>query len=115
MDQLASQSHQHRPSVLRVPGKLAPNELAGARDGVPFFVQQKPKPEEYLQVRPGVPAMTGAYMFFTGKWGGTGVKNVEEFNPDPFLDKLAKSGLPWNEINKTTVSRINVHCEGVTN
>jgi len=45
----------------------------------------------------GVPAMTGAYMFLTGKWGGTGVKNVEEFDPDPFLQKLAASGLPWQE------------------
>ncbi len=32
----------------------------------------------------GVPAMTGAYMFVTGQWGGAGVFNVEEFNPDPF-------------------------------
>jgi len=46
----------------------------------------------------GVPAMTGAYMFLTGKWTGAGVYNVEEFNPDPFLEKLAKSGLPWNEV-----------------
>lgn len=46
----------------------------------------------------GVPAMTGAYMFVTGQWGGAGVFNVEEFNPDPFLAKLAESGLPWHEI-----------------
>jgi len=30
-------------------------------------------------------------VFLTGKWGGTGVKNVEEFDPDPFLQKLAAS------------------------
>lgn len=46
----------------------------------------------------GVPAMTGAYMFLTGEWGGAGVKNVEEFNPDPFLKKVSEGGLPWNEI-----------------
>jgi saccharopine dehydrogenase (NAD+, L-lysine-forming) len=45
----------------------------------------------------GVPAMTGAMMLLTGKWGGTGVKNVEEFDPDPFLDVLGKHGLPWHE------------------
>ena len=45
----------------------------------------------------GVPAMTGAFMVLTGKWGGKGVKNVEEFDPDPFLEKLASSGLPWHE------------------
>lgn len=46
----------------------------------------------------GVPAMTGAYMFLTGQWSGAGVFNVEEFNPDPFLEKLANSGLPWHQI-----------------
>ena len=46
----------------------------------------------------GVPAMTGAYMFMTGKWSGAGVFNVEEFDPDPFMQKVAESGLPWHEI-----------------
>lgn len=45
----------------------------------------------------GVPAMTGAMMFLTGEWAGAGVFNVEEFNPDPFLKKLAEHGLPWRE------------------
>ncbi|MBR6309869.1 MAG: saccharopine dehydrogenase family protein [Paludibacteraceae bacterium] len=46
----------------------------------------------------GVPAMTGAYMFMTGKWSGAGVFNVEEFDPDPFMKKVAESGLLWHEI-----------------
>ena len=37
-------------------------------------------------------------MFLTGKWSGAGVFNVEEFDPDPFMEKVAQSGLPWNEI-----------------
>ncbi len=45
----------------------------------------------------GVPAMTGAMMMMTGKWSGAGVFNVEEFNPDPFLEKLGPHGLPWKE------------------
>lgn len=45
----------------------------------------------------GVPAMIGAEMVVTGKWTGTGVFNVEEFDPDPFLAKLAEYGLPWHE------------------
>ncbi len=45
----------------------------------------------------GVPAMIGAYMMLTKKWTGAGVFNVEEFNSDPFLEKLASSGLPWHE------------------
>ncbi len=46
----------------------------------------------------GVPAMTGAMMLLQGKWGGAGVFNVEEFNPDPFLDVLGKHGLEWHEL-----------------
>ncbi len=45
----------------------------------------------------GVPAMIGAMMVLTGKWNGVGVKNVEEFDPDPFMEKLNQYGLPWNE------------------
>ena len=44
----------------------------------------------------GVPAATGALMVMSGKWTGTGVINVEQFNPDPFLEELAKQGLPWH-------------------
>ena len=46
----------------------------------------------------GVPAMTGAMMFLTGKWVKPGVHNVEEFDPDPVLAELAKQGLPWHEV-----------------
>jgi saccharopine dehydrogenase (NAD+, L-lysine-forming) len=45
----------------------------------------------------GVPAMLGAMMVLQGKWAGQGVFNVEQFNPDPFLDKLGEYGLPWEE------------------
>ena len=46
----------------------------------------------------GVPAMIGAMMFLTGKWKKPGVYNVEEFNPDPFMEQLNKQGLPWHEV-----------------
>ncbi len=46
----------------------------------------------------GVPAMIGAMMFLTGKWGGAGVWNVEEFDPDPFMEQLNIHGLPWHEV-----------------
>ena len=46
----------------------------------------------------GVPAMIGAMMFLTGKWKKPGVYNVEEFDPDPFMEQLNKQGLPWHEI-----------------
>jgi saccharopine dehydrogenase (NAD+, L-lysine-forming) len=45
----------------------------------------------------GVPAMIGAMMYMKGLWKKPGVYNVEEFNPDPFMDALNKYGLPWIE------------------
>lgn len=46
----------------------------------------------------GVPATIGAIMFFKGIWRKPGVFNVEEFNPDPFMEQLNKQGLPWHEL-----------------
>jgi saccharopine dehydrogenase (NAD+, L-lysine-forming) len=45
----------------------------------------------------GVPAMIGAMMVLTGKWKKPGVFNVEEFDPDPFMDAMNRCGLPWRE------------------
>ena len=47
----------------------------------------------------GVPAMIGAMMFCKGLWKKPGVHNVEEFDPDPFMEQLNKQGLPWHEIH----------------
>ncbi len=59
--------------------------------------------ESYQEVRAqavsyttGVPAMVGAQMMMTGKWKKPGVWNIEQLDPDPFLEVLAKSGLPWH-------------------
>ena len=41
--------------------------------------------------------MIGAAMLLTGKWNKPGVHNIEEFDPDPFMDDLNKFGLPWKE------------------
>lgn len=43
----------------------------------------------------GVPAMIGAALMLNGQWRGTGVFNMEEFDPDPFMDMLNQHGLPW--------------------
>ena len=45
----------------------------------------------------GVPAMIGAAMVLRGKWKKPGVYNVEEMDPDPFMEDLNKFGLPWKE------------------
>jgi saccharopine dehydrogenase (NAD+, L-lysine-forming) len=45
----------------------------------------------------GVPAMIGASLVMKGLWKKPGVYNVEEFDPDPFMEELNKWGLPWKE------------------
>jgi len=43
----------------------------------------------------GVPAMIGAKLMLEKVWYKEGVHNMEEFDPDPFMDELNKQGLPW--------------------
>ena len=43
----------------------------------------------------GVPAFIGAKMMLEKKWTGEGVFNMEQMDPDPFMDDLNKYGLPW--------------------
>ncbi len=47
----------------------------------------------------GVPACIGARLFMLGEWKRPGVWNVEEFDPDHFMEELNKQGLPWHEIH----------------
>jgi saccharopine dehydrogenase (NAD+, L-lysine-forming) len=54
----------------------------------------------------GVPAVVGAMMMLQGHWKGQGVFNVEELNPDPFLEVLGKHGLPWKEIELPEVPAV---------
>ncbi len=46
----------------------------------------------------GVPAMTGAMMMMQGLWAGKGVFNVEQLPPEPFLEEVARQGLPWHAV-----------------
>jgi len=43
----------------------------------------------------GVPAMVGGALVANGAWRRPGVWNMEQNDPDPFLELLGKSGLPW--------------------
>jgi saccharopine dehydrogenase (NAD+, L-lysine-forming) len=43
----------------------------------------------------GVPAMIGAKLMLEKVWYKEGVHNMEEFDPDPFMDELNKQGLHW--------------------
>jgi saccharopine dehydrogenase (NAD+, L-lysine-forming) len=46
----------------------------------------------------GVPAMIGAKMVLEGKWKQPGVWNMEQFDPDPFMEALNRYGLPWRDV-----------------
>ena len=49
----------------------------------------------------GVPAMISAMLIMKGIWKGAGVFNVEELDPDPFMEALNKYGLPWKQVEFT--------------
>jgi len=53
----------------------------------------------------GVPPVSGAKMLFTGAWNGPGVFNVEQFPARPFLEDVAKRGLPWHVIDVDTADQ----------
>lgn len=79
----------------------------GTKDGQPktYYVYNVCVHEEaYAEVgsqaisyTTGVPAMIGAMLLLKGLWKKPGVYNVEEFDPDPFMDALNQHGLPWHE------------------
>lgn len=107
---------QFLKAVLPDPASLGPRTkgktnigciMQGKKDGKPvnYYVYNVCVHEEcYAEVgsqaisyTTGVPAMIGAMMVMTGKWQKPGVYNIEEFDPDPFMDALNKWGLPWKE------------------
>ena len=47
----------------------------------------------------GVPAMIGAQMILKGLWKEPGVWNMEQRDPDPFMEELNLRGLPWQVID----------------
>lgn len=49
----------------------------------------------------GVPAMIGAMMMLKGIWKQPGVFNIEQLDPDSFMDALNKYGLPWTQVEFT--------------
>jgi saccharopine dehydrogenase (NAD+, L-lysine forming) len=109
---------QFLKAVLPNPGDLGENytgwtsigcRIKGLKDGKEktYYVYNNCSHEEAyketgtqgVSYTTGVPAMIGAMMFLKGLWKKPGVFNVEEFNPDPFMDELNKHGLPWHELH----------------
>ena len=46
----------------------------------------------------GVPAMIGGQMILKGLWKEPGIWNMEQRDPDPFMEELKLHGLPWDII-----------------
>jgi len=107
---------QFLKAVLPDPATLGPRTKGKTNIGCVFQGIKDGKPRQYyvynvcdhqecykevgaqaVSYTAGVPAMIGAMMVLTGKWKKPGVFNVEEFDPDPFMDALNKNGLPWKE------------------
>ena len=107
---------QFLKAVLPEPASLGPltkgktcigNVIKGIKDGKErsYYVYNICSHEEaYKEVgsqaisyTTGVPAMIGAKMMMEKKWTGAGVFNMEQMNPDPFMEDLNKYGLPWKE------------------
>jgi saccharopine dehydrogenase (NAD+, L-lysine forming) len=106
---------QFLKALLPDPGSLAANYtgktsigclIEGEKDGKSrrvFIYNVCDHAETYKEVgaqavsyTTGVPAMTGAKMMLDGNWRGEGVFNIEELDPDPFLEALGPAGLPWH-------------------
>ena len=107
---------QFLKAVLPDPASLGPRTkgktnigciIQGTKDGKPktYYVYNvcdhqecyKEVGSQAISYTTGVPAMIGAMMILKGLWRKPGVYNVEEFDPDPFMDALNKYGLPWKE------------------
>ena len=107
---------QFLKAVLPDPASLGPRTVGKTNIGCIFIGKKDGKEKTYylyntcdhqecyrevgsqaVSYTTGVPAMIGAMMLMTGTWQGPGVFNIEEFDPDPFMDALNKWGLPWKE------------------
>ncbi len=104
-------------AVLPDPASLGPrtkgktcigNIFEGVKDGKPrkiYIYNNCDHQECYREVgsqavsyTTGVPAMIGAMMLINGPWKKPGVYNLEQLDPDPFMEQLNRHGLPWNVV-----------------
>tara|TARA_B110000503_G_scaffold83460_1_gene127348 strand:+ start:62805 stop:64016 length:1212 start_codon:yes stop_codon:yes gene_type:complete len=56
----------------------------------------------------GVPAVIGAKMILEGKWRQPGVWNVEQCDPDPFMEDMNRYGLPWKVVELNPGFRLDI-------
>jgi saccharopine dehydrogenase (NAD+, L-lysine-forming) len=84
-------------------GDIATGEALDGSGEKTFYISQICDHEEAyaetgnqaISYTTGVPAMIGAAMMLTGTWKGEGVFNIEQMDPDPYMDMLNAHGLPW--------------------
>lgn len=101
-------------AILPDPTSLAPGYtgktcigtwLRGKKDGIAksiFIYNICDHKASYIEVEhqaisytTGVPAITAALLYFQGKWSEKGLFNVEQLNPDDFLELMPSIGLSW--------------------
>jgi saccharopine dehydrogenase (NAD+, L-lysine-forming) len=91
----------------RMRGKTCVGTLAkGTRNGEPraFYVYNIADHETvYTELgvqatayQTGIPPVIAARLIHDGRWAGPGVRSPEEFDPDPFMERLAREGMPWH-------------------
>ena len=107
---------QFLKAVLPDPASLGPRTVGKTNIGCIFRGKKDGKDKKYylynicdhqecykevgsqaISYTTGVPAMIGAMLLMNGTWTKPGVYNIEEFDPDPFMEALNKWGLPWKE------------------
>lgn len=77
---------------LKETGEIATRFLYNICDHQACYQEVKSQAISYTA---GVPAMVGARQLMSGAWLRPGVWNVEQLDPDPFMDDLNAWGLPW--------------------
>ncbi|PID54994.1 MAG: saccharopine dehydrogenase [Gammaproteobacteria bacterium] len=90
--------------------------VSGIKDGkekTVYVYQVKDHQDCYREVQSqaisyttGVPAMIGAKLMMQGVWRKPGVWNMEQLDPDPFMEGLNRYGLPWQVIEDPEFSLI---------
>ncbi|MCE5342501.1 MAG: saccharopine dehydrogenase family protein [Eubacteriales bacterium] len=107
---------QFLKAVLPDPASLGPRTVGKTNIGCIFTGVKDGKPMQYyiynvcdhqacyrevgsqaISYTTGVPAMIGAMLVMNGTWNKPGVWNMEQFDPDPFMEALNRWGLPWTE------------------
>ena len=128
IDPIEVQGKQIQPieflrAVLPDPATLGPRtqgktcigcDIQGTKDGQPkrVFIYNscdhqacyREVASQAISYTTGVPAMIGAQMLLSGAWKKPGVWNMEQMDPDPFMDALNQYGLPWQILEKTADS-----------